>query len=104
VCSLGGAPSTALLQLWYEASAAGLEGAAPERLVNILAALRKAQVLPGPSWLQRVVAQVQSGLQGYSLVQLNSVLKSLMAFQAAGAQQPPLNNLVSYLKEFFLYG
>jgi hypothetical protein len=104
VCSLGGSPSTALLQLWYEAGAAGLEGAAPERLVNILAALRKAQVLPGPSWLQRVVAQVQSGLQGYSLVQLNSVMLSLMAFQAAGAEQPPLNNLVSYLKEFFLYG
>jgi hypothetical protein len=102
ICSMGTTPSTQLLQLWYQASEQELPGWGPDRVVGILAALKKGNVQPGGQWLQQLVGVVRDGLMGYNLGQLRSLLGSLVAFEAAGAHQQDVTNFISYLKEFFV--
>lgn len=101
--SRGQKPSSALCQLYYDASLGQLSAAQPSSVAAILQALQRAAVQPDATWLESLVAVVRSSIRSYSLLQLNAVAKALTAFQAGGMRQPWLSDFVAYLKEFFLH-
>lgn len=104
LCSLGQAPSSALLQLYCDASRPQLASTPPASLAAVLHALgtSTSSVQPDPEWLQAAVEQVRARLRSFSVTQLDSVAGALVAMQAAGMKQPWLGDFVSFLREFFL--
>lgn len=102
LCSRGYKPSSALCQLYYDASLPELAQTSPSSIAAILQAMKQAAVVPDAHWLEVVVDVVRDKLGIYNLLQLKSILTALMTFQAAGSKQRWLSDFVSYLREFLL--
>lgn len=101
--SLGVKPSTALTQLYYDASLPLLPKTSADSISAVLSALQDAQLTPDVAWLEAVVDVVRGNIKQYTVLQLNGVAKALSNFEALGLRRPWLQNFVAYLKEFFLY-
>lgn len=101
--TLGAVPSSALTQLYYDASLPLLHKTSADSIAAVLRALQDAKLQPDVAWLEAVVAAVRSNIKQYTVLQLNGVAKALTEFEAAGLRKPWLQNFVAYLKEFFLY-
>jgi hypothetical protein len=103
LASRGQTPSTALCQLYYDASLPELPKATPSSIAAILQALQQAAVQPDVAWLESLVGVVRSSIRSYNLLQLNAVAKALDAFEAGGVRKAWLSDFNAYLKEFFLH-
>jgi hypothetical protein len=101
--SLGVKPSTALTQLYYDASLPLLPKTSADSISAVLSALQDVQLTPDAAWLEAVVDAVRGNIKQYTVLQLNGVAKALSNFEASGLRRPWLQNFVAYLKEFFLY-
>lgn len=101
--SRGITPSSALCQLYYDASLPELAQVSPSSIAAVLQALQQASVQPDAHWLETLVGVVRDNLRNYSLVQLNGVAKALTAFESGGLKRRWLSDFVAYLKEFFMY-
>eukprot|EP00775_Hariotina_reticulata_P002071 gene2071-2391_t len=106
LASLKATPSTALLQLYFDASLPLLDTLAskdPSSIASILKSLQAAQVRPDATWLKAAVAAVRTHLRGFSVVQLNGVAQALASFEAGGMKYVWLSDFTAFLKEFLLY-
>lgn len=101
--SLGAVPSTALAQLYFNASLPLLPKTPADSIAAVLRALTDSKLQPDVTWLEAVVQAVRGNIKQYSVLQLNGVAKALSDFEAGGLRKPWLANFVAYLKEFFLY-
>jgi hypothetical protein len=102
--ALNAAPSTALAQLYFDASLPLLGSTSADSIAAVLAALHEARLQPDAAWLEAVVHAVRSNIRQYSALQLNGVAKALVWCEEQGGQRGAwLRDINAYLREFFLY-
>ncbi|KXZ49819.1 hypothetical protein GPECTOR_19g270 [Gonium pectorale] len=101
---LGAEPPASLLQAFFASSAPALAAQPPQRVAATASALAGAKVAPEPAWLDALAAAVRANVMSYTFVQLDALARALAVFQGLVPEHKATRDLLSYLREFCLYG